>query len=46
MGELVSRNDIESALRGHDADYIEVRLDDSKPAAGLTNLQVEVEIEP
>lgn len=29
MGELVSRNDIESALRGHDADYIEVRLDDT-----------------
>ena len=29
MGELVSRNDIESALRGHNADYIEVRLDDT-----------------
>jgi HlyD family secretion protein len=25
---------------------VEVRLDDSKPVAGLTNLQVEVEIEP
>jgi TldD protein len=29
MGELVSRNDIESALRGHNADYVEIRLDDT-----------------
>ncbi|HET8945166.1 MAG TPA: DNA gyrase modulator, partial [Dehalococcoidia bacterium] len=29
MSKLVSREEIESALRGHDADYVEIRLDDT-----------------
>jgi len=28
MGELIPRDEIEAALRGHEADYAEVRLDD------------------
>lgn len=29
MRELVQRDEIEAALRGHDADYVEIRLDDT-----------------
>ncbi len=29
MNELISRDTIEAALRGQDADYVEVRLDDT-----------------
>ncbi len=29
MSELLARDEIESALRGHNADYVEVRLDDT-----------------
>src|SRR3990170_1049780 len=29
MSDLVSRDEIEGALRGHNADYVEVRMDDT-----------------
>jgi predicted Zn-dependent protease len=29
MGELMARDEIEAALRGHDADYVEIRMDDT-----------------
>ncbi len=29
MSDLIARADVEDALRGHDADYVEIRIDDT-----------------